>query len=182
MTLALAPAAALVLGVLAAQAPAAVAPPAGMAAAAAESCPPGPPSLPPALAGWASRAPLAAAASPAAAGSASLALGRGVDAALRPSAEVAFAAAPGRPVRPGERAGLLALPVPAAGTYAVGLSSAAWIDVVDAAGAAVASTAHGHGPPCSGVRKTVDFPLSPGRYTIQLTTAEPSVGVIAFRR
>ena len=50
-------------------------------------------------------------------------------------------------------------------------------------GATVVSTAHGHGPPCSGIRKVVDFTLTPGRYVVQLTTGgDPVVGVIAFRR
>ncbi len=148
-----------------------------------ESCPAGTPSLPPALAGWAARTPVTAAASSAVPAPAILSVGKGVDATLRPADGVAYASAPGRPAGPGGRAGLLALQVGEPGTYAVGLSSVAWIDVVDARGAAVASTAHGHGPPCSGMRKVVDFPLAPGRYVIQLTTGgDPVVGIIAFRR
>ena len=47
------------------------------------------------------------------------------------------------------------------------LGSGAWIDVVKD-GKAIESTAHGHGPDCSGVRKVVDFPLQPGSYTLQV--------------
>ena len=154
-----------------------------MAPMAAETCPAVLPALPPAMAGWSARTPLAAAASPAGLAPATLAAGRGVDASLRPAEAVSYAVAPGRPAGPGARAGLLALAVAEPGTYAVGLSSAAWIDVVDARGAPVASTAHGRGPPCSGMRKVVDFPLAAGRYVVQLTTAaDPVVGVLAFRR
>ncbi len=47
------------------------------------------------------------------------------------------------------------------------LGSGAWIDILKG-GKAVASTAHGHGPDCTGIRKMVDFPLTPGRYTLQI--------------
>ena len=165
------------------QAPAVAPPAAGMMGGMAEACPPGaPPALPPAMAGWSARTPLAAAASPAALGGPSLTPGRGVDAKLAPAPSVTYAATPGKPAPPGGSAGLMALTVPAAGTYAVGLSSAAWIDVVDASGASVASAAHGHGPACSGMRKVVDFALAPGRYVIQLSSADPTVGVLVFRR
>ena len=153
------------------------------AAPPAESCSAGPPPLPPGMVGWTARTSLAAAPSPAGLGTAALAVGHGVDATLGPASTVAYAAAPGKPAGPGGRAGLLALSVDAPGTYAVGLSLAAWIDVVDASGAPVASTAHGRGPPCSGMRKVVDFPLAPGRYVVQLTTGgDPVVGVLAFKR
>jgi homogentisate 1,2-dioxygenase len=49
----------------------------------------------------------------------------------------------------------------------VALGSGAWIDVLKGK-AAMASVAHGHGPDCSGIRKMVDFRLSPGRYTLQI--------------
>ena len=96
---------------------------------------------------------------------------------------MAYAATPGRPAPVGGRGGLLALEVIEPGAYAVGLSSAAWIDVMDARGATVASATHGHGPPCSGMRKVVDFVLTPGRYVVQLNTGgDATVGVLAFRR
>ncbi|HEX4272840.1 MAG TPA: hypothetical protein VHZ32_15725, partial [Rhizomicrobium sp.] len=43
-----------------------------------------------------------------------------------------------------------------------------WIDVLKD-GAAVTSGVHGPGPACSGIRKTVQFPLQPGRYVIQIS-------------
>ena len=44
----------------------------------------------------------------------------------------------------------------------------AWVDVVRA-GRALASSAHGHGPACTGIRKIVDFRLQPGRYVLQVS-------------
>ena len=32
----------------------------------------------------------------------------------------------------------------------------------------IASTAHGHGPICTGIRKMVDFPLERGRHVLQI--------------
>ena len=53
------------------------------------------------------------------------------------------------------------------GTYRVALGAGAWVDMLRD-GKAIASTAHGHGPACSGIRKIVDFPLTPGSYVLQL--------------
>ncbi len=33
----------------------------------------------------------------------------------------------------------------------------------------VRSTAHGHGPDCTGIGKMVDFPLQPGDYLVQFS-------------
>jgi hypothetical protein len=63
--------------------------------------------------------------------------------------------------------GLIGVTVAQPGSYRVALSSGAWIDLVRD-GKAVTSTAHGHGPACTGVLKMVDFPLTPGRYTLQI--------------
>jgi len=57
--------------------------------------------------------------------------------------------------------------VESAGVYRVGLSDAAWVDVM-ADGKASKTAAHGHGPACTGLRKIVDFELSPGTYTLHL--------------
>ncbi len=35
--------------------------------------------------------------------------------------------------------------------------------------APVASVAHSHGPPCTGLGKMVDFPLQPGDYLVQFS-------------
>ena len=38
-------------------------------------------------------------------------------------------------------------------------------------GKIIGSVAHTEGPPCSGIRKIVDFTLAPGRYALQLSGA-----------
>jgi hypothetical protein len=42
--------------------------------------------------------------------------------------------------------------------------------------------AHGHAPPCSGVRKMVDFDLSTGSYTVQLSGAAKPVATLLIAR
>lgn len=64
--------------------------------------------------------------------------------------------------------GSLALNVVRSGTYRVVLSDPAWIDVMSEGGA-LTSTGHGHGPPCSGIRKIVAFALHPGDYTVRIS-------------
>ena len=66
--------------------------------------------------------------------------------------------------------GNLALTVPRAGTYRIALSGPAWIDVAGAAGP-LPSTGHGHGEPCSGIRKIVAFALQPGTYRVSLSNS-----------
>ncbi len=69
-----------------------------------------------------------------------------------------------------------------AGTYGFAPSIGAWIDVARG-GQVLQSTAHGHGPACSSIRKIVDFRLEPGSYTITLSrTDAPSARLLVFRR
>lgn len=76
----------------------------------------------------------------------------------------------------------LTLEIAEAGTYGVALDQGAWIDV-GRDGEALRSTAHGHGPACSTIRKIVDFALQPGRYTITLSrTQAVSVRLLVVRR
>jgi len=58
-----------------------------------------------------------------------------------------------------------------AGRYGVALDQHGWIDVVPgiSGGEALKSTAHGHGPECSSIRKIVRFDLTPGVYRLYLT-------------
>jgi hypothetical protein len=83
---------------------------------------------------------------------------------------VAFAVAPGKPPPRGSFGGVYGFEVKREGSYRVALSGKAWIDVVRG-GFAVESTAHDHGPACSGIAKIVTFALPPGRYTLQLSGA-----------
>lgn len=96
--------------------------------------------------------------------------GQAVELALRPAGQVLFASGPGKPGTADSFAGLIAFQVDRAGTWRVALGKAAWVDVVRD-GVPVASTGHGHGPACTGIRKIVDFPLAPGRYLLQLAGA-----------
>jgi len=75
-----------------------------------------------------------------------------------------------RPEKPGgtvSYGGILILDITKNSSYRIALSSAAWLDVIGKDGA-LRSTAHGHGPDCTGIRKVVEFPLQPGRYTVQI--------------
>ncbi len=76
-----------------------------------------------------------------------------------------------RPDGEGKHAGSASIAVVTAGTYEVSLGSAAWIDVTTA-DAVLASTGHGHGPACSGIRKIVRFDLQPGTYDVRLSRSE----------
>lgn len=124
--------------------------------------------LPPELAGWGERSAMTAAKDAAGAGGAMLAIGKGVDARLAHTNEVHYAMQPEKPGGSVSYGGLFSFTVSEAGTYRVALGSGAWIDLVKD-GAAVRSTSHGHGPECSGVRKMVDFALTPGTYVLQLS-------------
>ncbi len=95
-------------------------------------------------------------------------LGRAAALTLDPVAGVTFAPPPSRAAKPGSFGGVYTFTVATAGTYRVALGSGAWIDVVRD-GKALTSTAHTEGPACSGIRKVVDFVLTPGRYTLQLS-------------
>jgi hypothetical protein len=96
-----------------------------------------------------------------------LAVGQAADVTLLQTPQVRYPLRPGKPGGAVSYGGLIGVDVKEAATYRVALSSGAWIDLVRD-GKAVTSVAHGHGPACTGVHKVVDFPLAPGRYTLQL--------------
>lgn len=131
------------------------------------ACPPGVSALPAELAGWTTRQPLKAATQASAVDEAGLIVGRGIDAALVPAADVRYGVAPEKPGGSDSYGGLFAFTVDQPGTYRVAIGAGGWIDIVEG-DRVIASSAHGHGPKCSGVRKMVDFPLKPGRYTLQI--------------
>ncbi len=129
--------------------------------------------LPPGFAAWSSTQPVMAGTDSTA--QAVLAVGQAATITLRPSAQVRYTVVPEKPGDSASHGGIVSFDVAQAGTYRIGLSAAAWIDVVRD-GAAIASAAHGHGPACSGIRKIVDFPLQPGRYTLQIAgSAQPEI-------
>lgn len=126
-----------------------------------------PADLPAPMASWRNPVALKAATDGKGAARAMLTPGRTVTLALLPTPKVAY---PVRPAKPGgsvSHGGLASFTVKEAGTWRVALGSGAWVDVISD-GKAATSTAHGHGPDCSGIRKMVDYDLKPGRYTLQI--------------
>lgn len=97
-----------------------------------------------------------------------LPIGEGVVATLLPMSAVTYAVPPEKPGNPASSGGVFAFTVSARGRYRVALGGGAWIDVLSGTTAA-ASVAHGHGPDCTGIRKTVDFDLAAGRYVLQVS-------------
>jgi len=106
-----------------------------------------------------------------------LPVGRAVELALKPADDVAYPVPLARGAAAGTQGGVFALEIKTAGTFRLLLSGRAWIDLVRD-GAAVVSTEHGHGAPCSGVAKIVAFKLEPGRYQLQLSEAETRTMVV----
>jgi hypothetical protein len=100
-----------------------------------------------------------------------LTLGEPAHVALFAARKLILVAPPGKPMGADDKGGLIRLHVAMSGTYRLALGGKAWIDVVQK-GKTVESVAHGHGAPCSGIAKQVDFTLAPGDYTIQLTGAQ----------
>jgi hypothetical protein len=74
--------------------------------------------------------------------------------------------------------GTIPVEVKKAGRLIVALDAGAWIDLVRD-GAVVKSVAHGHGPACSGIRKTVEYDVAPGRYQLQIVNA-PTASIHAM--
>jgi hypothetical protein len=151
-----------------------------MEAAAPADCPAT--AAPPAeMAGWAGRTLLAAADGAKGLSKATLAVGQGIDAALRPTGEVRYVLRPEKPGGSVSHGGLFGFAIAEPGTYRVAIGSGAWIDVLKD-GKAVTSSAHGHGPACTGIRKMVDFPLAPGRYVLQIAAnGEPTLPLLLTR-
>jgi hypothetical protein len=137
--------------------------------------------LPPALASWTAKVDLVSAASAADLPQARIALGQAARVTLHGTRDVAYAVQPEKPGGSVAHGGLLTFTIAEAGSYRVGLSSGAWIDVLKD-GQAQVSTAHGHGPACSTLRKMVDFNLRPGVYELQISAnADPEIGVLVVK-
>ncbi len=133
------------------------------------------------LSGWSTPAPATAAGNEAGLAAAVIPVGARADAVLRQTGDIRYVARPEKPGGSVSFGGMFAFDVTEPGTYRVALDSAAWIDVLRN-GKAVASTAHGPGPECSGIRKMVDFPLEPGRYVLQLAAnGKPAIAVLVAR-
>lgn len=122
--------------------------------------------FPPALSGWSQQTPVAAGIT--AGGGANIAPGQAVLVSLHPAKLLRLAPNPQAMTANG---GTLTLNVAASGSYRLAIGGNAWVDLVRD-GKALAPTAQARGPRCTGIGKTVDFALAPGRYTIQLTGSE----------
>lgn len=92
---------------------------------------------------------------------------------LAPVAEVNLTGFDGKELPEGSRGAVFELFVPRDGTYRVTVADPMWIDLIGPDGV-VESSAHGHGPDCSGLGKIVDFPVKRGTYRLELSAAEVS--------
>jgi hypothetical protein len=102
---------------------------------------------------------------------ATVTLGQAANIALHRSSTLNLLPVPAKAPAPDSFGGTLALSVAQAGTYRVALGGSAWIDILRD-GKLMASTAHDHGPKCTGIAKIVDFKLDAGTYVIQLSGAK----------
>ncbi|HEX4736771.1 MAG TPA: hypothetical protein VH331_04330 [Allosphingosinicella sp.] len=125
--------------------------------AAPAACPAVDQSLPAALAGWRSPAPLAGGT-----------LAPGTFARVSLAADPHFTLTSSRGSEPGTFGAAFAVTIASAGTYDVLVSDRAWIDLV-AAGATLRPTAHGEGPACTSIRRKLSFTLTPGTYSLQIS-------------
>ena len=89
--------------------------------------------------------------------------------ALKPEAEAALPVASDRPGKPGTFAGFVTTTVPAAGTYQLTLSDAAWVDVSQDGRTTLKPTAHSGKAGCPEVRKSLRFALRAGAVTIEVS-------------
>lgn len=136
--------------------------------------------LPTELADWNKRQPLNAVDAVSGIEAASLAVGVAVDAKLRPAAEMRYVTEP-KPARADGHGGLFSFEVSQPGTYRIAMGGTGWIDVLNG-GRPASTSAHGHGPACSGIRKMIDFPLNRGRYVVQVMgSPNPSVALLIAR-
>lgn len=93
--------------------------------------------------------------------------------ALHPIGNVEYWVTPGKPLLARTYGGLNNINVEKAGRLKIALNDGAWIDLVKD-GVAVPSVAHGHGAECSGIRKIVEFVVTPGTYIVQIVNAQHS--------
>jgi hypothetical protein len=103
-------------------------------------------------------------------------VGRRLDVKLIPVKQVRFAVPPERPSEAGY-SGLLAISVPADGTYRISAGSRLWIDVAGGGRRVPSARFEGHSS-CK-LHKSVAFTLKAGTYVVQLSGSEkPDVSVL----
>lgn len=133
-----------------------------------KACTPGMYTLPADLSGWATPAVMTAARTPQDLSQSQIEAGKAVRLQLAPTPDLQFVLRPNEPGGSVSSAGMVGFAVAKKRTYRVMLGGRAWIDVVQN-GHAVDSTAHHHGPECSGIGKMVDFTLDEGTAVLQLS-------------
>lgn len=134
--------------------------------------------LPASLSGWQKKGSLTSATQASALDAAVLPLAQGMIVSLHPTREMSYETQPEKPGGSVAHGGMVAVSISQAGRYQVSLGSGAWIDMVKD-GAFITSAAHAPGPKCSTIRKTVIFPLQPGRYVLQISAnADPTLPVM----
>ena len=122
--------------------------------------------MPPELSGWSQQVPVSAGVKPG--DGAAVTVGQAALVALHPAAHLALAPVAKAATGNG---GTLTLAIETPGTYRLALGGKAWVDLVQQ-GKALTSSAHAHGPKCTGVAKMVDFKFAAGTYTIQLSGSQ----------
>lgn len=121
--------------------------------------------------GWSDALKATAATSPASTDGARIAVGKRFAVTLAPAGQVQFVSPPEKAAGASSFGGMVSFRVERAGRYRVALGKVAWIDVVQG-GKSVKSIAHDHGAACSGIRKIVDFALTPGTHVLQLSDSK----------
>lgn len=144
-------------------------------------CPTPAAALPAGLAAWKTGLSLAAATDRSSLARTRLKLGTRSEVMLAATDTVRYLHAPTKPAEPASQGGMLGFTIARAGIYRIALGTGAWIDVVRGR-TALESVAHEHGPACSGIRKLVDFKLTPGRYIVQIEgSKDPATPVLITR-
>jgi hypothetical protein len=109
-------------------------------------------------------------------------MARSHDATLLKTPQVAYILQPKKPGGSVSNGGLFSFNAETARTYRVALSAAAWIDLIED-GKSLTPAAFGHGPDCSGIRKIVDFQLTPGKHALQISgNADPKMVLMVMRK
>jgi len=124
---------------------------------------------PPEFAGWEKPVDLPAARRVSDLPKAQITPGKPIMAGFAPVTEVQYRVPPQKADGPQVFGGLYSLKITKAGTYRVVAGAAPWMDIFADTPTPIRSTAHGHGPPCTGLGKYVDFPLQPGDYLVQFS-------------
>ena len=129
--------------------------------------------LPPSYAGWADTDTVIAATEIGGLAKAAMAAGRGTELGLHPDGQVTYITLPKGGGEAASFGGLAEIEITRPGIYHVGLGDFVWVDLVRG-GKATDPLRFGHGPECTPIKKVVDFDLSAGTYTIELSGSKLS--------